>query len=232
MNMTSNKSLIVPTDNNVVMLDSLPYVEQTHNDYEEYALALIEDEMNTNNKNNNHYSSTNTTRRQVDVAPPPPIKFRSPLMETEYKTLINIDNDEVVGRRNNNSNSFIPPKIARPSSIDEWKTHAIPTAKQRFEAERIRSMILEAEKEDAVQNWKLYNKTLDSVKTSLTTALTTTCEQVEEINYQRQKLQTDMFGPQLQQLTIEHQQMLYRRNQLVHSIEGLKRSSSSTMMME
>lgn len=216
--------MTVSTTNEVV-LDSLPYIERIHNDYEEYALALIEEEMN----------------QQIQIRsdltkPMEPIKFRTLLMEKEYKTLIKkggdgggADTEFVVPRSQQDgggSSFFAPPKIARPSSIEEWTSHAIPTAKQRYEAERIRSIVLEAQKECSVADWKMYNTALDGIKNSLQAYLQTTTENVEEINYQRQKVQTDSFLPQLDELTVQHQQMVYRRNQLVHSIEGMKRQQN------
>mmetsp|Transcript_18177 Transcript_18177/g.43940 ORF Transcript_18177/g.43940 Transcript_18177/m.43940 type:complete len:225 (+) Transcript_18177:107-781(+) len=216
-----------------VVLDSLPYIEQIHNDYEEYALALIEEEMKNGNSNN--------------MNPLEPIKFRSNLMKKEYKTLIknggNGDGDDdaemAVPRSpqdGGGSSFFVPPKIARPAptpsskSIEGWTTHAIPAAKQRYESERIRSMVLEAQKEDAVTDWKMYNSKLErGVKSMYESSLKTTSENIEEINYQRQKIQTDSFLPQLDELTVQHQQIVYRRNQLEHTIEGLRRQQQQQL---
>ena len=208
-----------------VVLDSLPYIEQIHNDYEEYALALIEEELK-NCKSSN-------------MKPLEPINFRSTLMQKEYEVLVkkdpNGDSDAEMTvprppQHGGGPSFFVPPKIGRPAStptsksIEDWTTHAIPAAKQRYESERIRSMMLEAQKEDAVKDWKMYNSTLESsVKSMYESSLKITSDNVEEINYQRQKIQTDSFLPQLDELTVQHQQMVYRRNQLEHTIEGLRR---------
>jgi hypothetical protein len=98
-----------------------------------------------------------------------------------------------------------------------------------LEAERIRTSVLEAEKEEGVLNWKAYNtQSLEQLKNHYSTALQKQREAVEEINYQRQQTQQQQLGPQLDQLNLEYQQALYRRNQLEHAIEGLRRSKEGT----
>jgi hypothetical protein len=57
-------------------------------------------------------------------------------------------------------------------------------------------------------------------------ALSDQREGVEEINFQRQRSQQQQSGPELDQLNTDYQQMLYRRNQLEHSIEGLRREAN------
>jgi hypothetical protein len=123
--------------------------------------------------------------------------------------------------------SYQPPKIARPSTLDEWRTNALPQAKARFEAERIRGLILDAEKDEAVLNWKAYNsQVIDQLQAQWAKALADQREAVDEINYQRQSAQEQQYGPQLDQLNTDYQQMLYRRNQLEHAIEGLRREAN------
>jgi hypothetical protein len=207
-------------DSTVAVLDSLPYVEAVHEDYEEYALALIEEEM-----------------KAIEPRPlkkVPPVKFRTFLMESEYGNVkISRDNDPDPNNHNDNEVatiervehvSFQPSKIARPTTIDEWKGHAIPEIKKRFEAERIRGMVLEAEKEDGVDSWKSHNSALDDLKALWTRKLKERTDAVEEINFQRQRMQQDHFGPELDKLNLEYQEALYRRNQLEHAVEGLRRT--------
>lgn len=194
-----------------VVIDSLPYVEEVHQDYEDYALALIEDEM-----------------KQIKPRPLPkaPImRFRSELMKTEYTERL-VDG-EFKPREDNIS--FHPRKISRPSTLDEWRSVALPQAKSRFEAERIRGLILDAEKDETVGNWKAYNsKVLEPMKAQWTNTLAGKKESVEEVNFQRQQSQHNQYGPELDQLTTDYQQILYRRNQLQHAIEGMEREARMT----
>lgn len=190
------------------MIDSLPYAEEVHQDYEEYALALIEDEM-----------------KQIEPRPLkkiPAIRFRAPMMKMEY--MERVAGGEFSARE---QLSYQPRKIVRPSSLVEWRTLALPQAKARYEAERIRGLILEAERDEAVMNWKAYNaNVLEQMRAQWSEMLAGQKEAVEEVNFQRQQSQQNQYWPELEQLNTDYQQMLYRRNQLEHAIEGLRREAT------
>ncbi len=191
-----------------VVLDSLPYVEAVHEDYEEYALSLIEEEMK---------QFPPRSLKKIDA-----IRFRTPMMKAEY--LERIADGEFKPRE---ERSYQPLKIARPSTLDEWREVALPQAKARFEAERIRGLILDAEKEEAVENWKAYNaQILENLRAQWSQALAEQKEAVEEINFQRQQAQQQQYWPEIDQLNTDYQQMLYRRNQLEHAVEGLRREAA------
>ena len=190
---------------NKPIFDSLPYVEAVHEDYEEYSLALIEEEMKQFNP-----------RMSANI---PKVKFRSSMMEQEYKSLV-VEN-QFLPRE---GNSFQPRKIARPeTSPSEW-VDSIKEARCRYEAERIRGLVLDAEKEEAAMNWKDFNAALERQKNEWSNALQKQSDIVEEINFQRQQQQQNQFGPELERLNLEYQQVLYRRNQLEHALEGYRRS--------
>ncbi|KAL3918585.1 MAG: hypothetical protein SGILL_004163 [Bacillariaceae sp.] len=209
------------TNKEKVILDSLPYIETVHADYEEYALAMIEEEMQ---------SSKPRALPRI-----PPMRFRTSLLQEEYDGLELVEDESdcqrIVSnfrRQQGGGNSFQPLKIVRPTNLEEWKTHALPQMKSRFEAERIRGVVLEAEKEEGVKIWKDYNANVDGVKEFWSQALKQSTEKVEEINFQRQEAQGQKFGPELGRLDQEYQQALYRRNQLEHSIEALRREAVSS----
>jgi hypothetical protein len=63
--------------------------------------------------------------------------------------------------KNNEWNQYQPPKIVQPTTVEKWKSPAIPLIKSRFIAEYIRPLILDVEKEKVAQNWKNYNAALD-----------------------------------------------------------------------
>ncbi len=201
-----------------VILDSLPYVETVHEDYEEYALALIEEEMKA-------------------IAPRPlkkmtPLNFRTPTMKTEYNTLVVQDgeNSHVRPRPKEQLQIFQPTKITKPT---EWKDQdkasndALSRIKSRYEAERIRGMVLQVEKEEGVASWKDYTASLDELAAHWTKLVQQEVEAVEEINFRRQQAQTQQVGPELDRLTQEYQKTLYKRNQLEHAIEGLRRKNGA-----
>jgi Breast carcinoma amplified sequence 2 (BCAS2) len=206
---------------NEIVLDSLPYVETVHEDYEEYALALIEEEMKS--------ITPRSLKKML------PLQFRTPILKTEFDALELIEDESTGERRVLNSqrsskdaNGFQPLKIARPTSIEEWKSHALQQIKSRFESERLRGLVLEAEKEEAVQNWKDYNTSLEALKVFWARNLKERNEAVEEINFQRQQAQTQNLGPEIDRLNQEYQQALYRRNQLEHAIEAIRRQRGMT----
>jgi len=211
------------------MMDSLPYAETVHEDYEEYALALIEEEM-----------QAISARPMKKMAP---LNFRTPTMQTEYETLVvKGTTDEgaatsfVQSRPKEQLQVFQPAKISKPSSLEEWNDKdknnsgddALSRIKARFEAERIRGMVLEVEKEEGVAFWKDYNSKLDDLATFWTKLVMQETEAVEEINFRRQQAQTQQVGPEIERLNQEYQQALYRRNQLEHAIEGLRRQNGSS----
>jgi hypothetical protein len=199
------------TDENHVVIDSLPYVEELHQDYEDYALELIENEM-----------------KQIEPRPlkkMPVVRFRSPLMQAEYRDRV-IGGGEFKARE---QQSYQLRRISRPTTLDEWRTLALPQAKSRFEAERIRGLILDAEKDEAVLNWKAYNdNVLEQIRDQWSNKLAGQKDAVEEVNFQRQQSQQNQYWPELEQLMTDYQQILYRRNQLEHAIEGLRREAKLT----
>jgi hypothetical protein len=202
----------------VVLLDSLPYVETVHEDYEEYALALIEEEIK---------ASVPRSLKKM-----PPLHFRTSMMQKEYETLIVKDDVEgtliAVQRPKEQLLSFQPKKIVKPTTIEEWNdSNAIEQAKSQFESERIRSQVIEVEKEEGVANWKDHITNLDELVSFWTKSLQKQAEIVEEINFQRQQSQEKQTGPELERLNQDYQQALYRRNQLEHTIEGLRRESNN-----
>jgi len=180
--------------------DSLPYFESTHEDYEEYALALIEDEMKL-------------------VKPPkipdaPPIRFRSSVMQKECELLI-------VGSKFEPREQLPPHKRQGRPRTEEDGVSSVQEAKCLYEAERIRSQLLDAEKNEAVESWKSFNESLSLYQTELSRVVKKQFEDVEEINYERQKAQQQQLGPQIETLSMEYQRTLYRRNQFKHSISSL-----------
>lgn len=197
-----------------VLLDSLPYVETVHEDYEEYALAMIEEEMKA-------------------IAPRPlkkmaPINFRTPAMKTEYETLV-VDG-QVRDRPKEQLEVFQPSKITKPKkwkADDEASADALAQIKSRYEAERIRSLVLEVEKQEGVASWKEYTTSLDESAAFWAKLVQKEVEAVEEINFRRQQSQTQQVGPELERLNQEYQQALYKRNQLEHAIEGLRRKADT-----
>jgi len=140
-----------------------------------------------------------------------PIRFRSSVMQKECELLI-------VG-------SKFEPRKQLPHQNHQGKARtekacvsSTKEAKCKYEAERIRSQILEAEKNEAVESWKIFNESLSLHQMELSRVVKKQFEAVEEINYERQKAQQQQLGPQIETLSMEYQRALYRRNQFKHGI--------------
>ena len=146
---------------------SLPYcttIDQIHEDYEEYALSLIEDEMK-------QITARPLERDMKDI------KYRTPLMKQEYKTLFqpNTTTDGQDQEDVENNLTYVPrenvatvadfdttpppkrPKLDKSGGssnskaeadriIKDWKLQALSYARSKYEAERIRSINLDVEK--------------------------------------------------------------------------------------
>jgi hypothetical protein len=203
-----------PTANdNSIILDSLPYVDAVHEDYEEYALALIEEEMKQ------------FQPRALSTAMPS-INFRTPLMQHEYHTLVKAETNEYTARNPQDlveSLTFQLKDHLPPNTTEDEYRQAIRQARSQYEAERIRGTVLEVEKEVSGKHWKDYNDgLLQGMQSNSQFLLQAQCAEVEEINYQRQQAQQQQLQPQLQELEQQYQTALYKRNQLEHAICGLK----------
>lgn len=183
-------------------MDSLPYVDAANEDYEQYALALIEAEMK-------------------EMKPPAeeeimPVRFRTTVMENEYKRFEASD-----GQAEPTKISLA--KAAAPSeeeNVEHWRA-AVKKARSDYEAERLRSMIVEVKKDTgAALLWKGFNGNLDRDMQSMNETLKEQREIVEQINLHRSEDQQEA-GEQIQILTTQYQEALHRRFSLQQATEAL-----------
>lgn len=156
--------------NNNVILDALPYVDVVHEDYEAYALALVQEEM----------AKTSA----------PPVKkvasleSSSQLLQEEYKTIA--------------SGNERPPlkldsdiTVSSSKSEEEWK-ECIKQARIAYEKERLRSQVLELEQAHAPNQWKHYtSQLLEPLQQYETQQHAQLQSQLEEIHAQRQGEQVE-----------------------------------------
>lgn len=177
-----------------LVIDSLPYVDTIHEDYEEFALALIEEEMQT--------------FEPPKIRKIAPIRYRSDLMRTELDSLINVPSRS---KPLVNGSSIKSPSV---QSIQEWKD-AVSSARAKYEAERQRSMILEIEKSDvSAQQWKHYSSmVLEEIQGVTQTQLEKQKIRVDLTNTERQQLQ-QKAGYSLLNLTNQWQQLARKKFEL------------------
>ncbi|CAB9519797.1 breast carcinoma amplified sequence 2 [Seminavis robusta] len=186
------------------LMDALPYVDSTHEDYEQYALALIEEEM----KN---------SKPPSDVLGLAPIKFRSPLMEAEYQRYVESDGKPEPIKLPKASKTQAPTS----DTLADWD-ESVQQARSEYERERVRSMILDVKKDSgAALLWKGFNGNLDKELEAHQKLLNDQRQRVEQINLQRSEDQ-QKTGKQLEILTNQYQASLERRFRLDMAIDALE----------
>jgi len=184
------------------VFDSLPYVDTVHEDYEGYALALIEEEMES-------------------IQPPKirklaPIQYRSDLMRTEMDYLAKTPDRPKL--------TFEPKAAESPSieSVEEWRK-VVAAERTKFETERQRSIILEIENSDvSAQQWKHYTSmVLETIQEVTLDQLGKQRRRVDEINAERQQ-QQQKVGHTLSILTNQWHQLVQKKFKLETAIRGLE----------
>lgn len=183
-----------------VVLDALPYIDSVHEDYEEYALSLIEDEMNK-------------------IIPPkvkslPQLNLKSDLLKNDFKILSQKDSNRVFDI---NSRALEPSE----NTSDAWRK-AVGDAKAEYETERQRSVVLEIEKSEvSVQQWKLYGGVLDFLQQQTKQQVEQGRNNVDKINSRRQQHQ-EKVGQSLQVLNAQYQDKIQKRLQLQVALRDLE----------
>lgn len=182
------------------VLDALPYIDSIHEDYEQYALSLIEDEM-----------------KKIDppeVKPLPILGLKSEILSNDYKTLSQKDSNRVLE---------LTSRAKEPSenTAEAWK-RAVQDARAEYEAERQRSLVLEIEKSEASTiQWKLYGGMLDSLQQRAKEQAEKGQSTVDQINVRRQQHQ-EKVGQSLHQLNTQYEGRIRKRFQLQLALRNLK----------
>lgn len=181
------------------LFDSLPYVDELSEQYEQYALSMIEEEM-----------KRMAAPRGDRV---PKLNCRTQIMEKEW-------NKRVAGE----TESFVSPSVKRPSeegSLEEWK-QAVKQARIAYEAERIRSINLEIDKDSmAAKKWKDHNEKLGKLVQAQKDMLSAQQKKVQEVNQRRQQSQMKA-GQQLKVLESQYQELAAKQQLLKGAIAELE----------
>ena len=205
----------------VVVLDSLPYIDAVNEDYEQYALALIEDEMkqhNTSAKRRKTISMTN------DVAV---VNLRTESMKEAYAR---VQSSAARTTATAATSAALLNAVAAPpensKDAQAWR-QAVNKARVAFELERLRSVQLDVDKEDgpasAAEIWKRYNGVvLEPQLAELQQQLILQQKTVEKINFCRQQDQQERCGRQLQVLRLQYEELVQKQFQLHHAIADIE----------
>ena len=170
-----------------VVLDALPYVDPINEDYEQYAAALIEQEMANSNSS--------------AAAPLLPVHFRTPLMKEAYEkysqrqaSASSSGNPPPPQKVPNFATAFVRPPTNNnnsASSVEEW-TKAVQNARVCYEIERIRGTVLEVQKNNdssagSANRYRQYNDDVLAKNAELLRAAAAAQRaSVDEINFSRQ----------------------------------------------
>lgn len=189
----SSSSSTPPT----VVLDALPYVDVVHEDYEAYALALVQEEMSK-------------------ISPPSPknelkpiSSHESTILKEEYKLIESGKQRTEPAVAENKATIHVPTS----DNVEEWK-EAIGKARAAFEAERLRSEILQLESNHAPPQWKHYTSTvLQPLEQQETAAHNQISTELQEIHAQRQQEQVEAKKT-LDQLEQRYRDLIQKRHYL------------------
>ena len=154
------------TNQQQVVLDSLPYIDQVHPDYEAYAMSLIEEEMKI----------MKAPENIVESSVP---KFKNDsLNQLEYQQLVQRN-----GEPRSDAVDYVNiHKVNKNIHSIKDKKNAISSLKIQLEHERIRQINLELENEFSSSIWKHHVRLLEASTKEMETKLQHQLEQVDEIN--------------------------------------------------
>ena len=193
------------------VIDSLPYFDAIHEDYEQYALALVEEEM--------HRIIPHKISHLA------PLKLKSSLLHNDYKTISENPNPAELDLEHR---AIEPPP---GSAVEAWR-QAVRDAKAEFEAERQRSTVLEIEKSDAsTYQWKHYGTMLESIHEDGQARMMAEKEAVDRINAERQ-LHQEKEGRKLHLLALQFQGAVQKRFQLLAAVNDLEMAALSSTSSE
>lgn len=208
---------------NEIKLDSLPYIDNLHPDYEAYALTLIEEEM----QNMGEPPSEEALLRHLPnllgpsgTADSTPTSFAgSKPNRTEYEHLVarqGQPRDEIIDYREK-------MKSTKPNDInndEEWKD-ALKKARTELEYERLRMVNVELQSEYESSLWKHQTKRLELVSNNVKSNLSQQRVNVDQINARRKDMQMVKAAPKLHILSQKWDEGLNRVKVLSDGVRKL-----------
>lgn len=211
---------------NEITLDSLPYIDNLHPDYEAYALTLIEEEMEnmgdppSEDTQLRHLTNPLGSTGNADATPAfKSSGLHSNLNRTEYERLVarhgQPRTDAVDYREKMRS--------TKPNDQDnekEWN-EAINRAKAELEYERLRMVNSELQSEYESSLWKHQTKQLEMISYNLKSELSHQQMKVDQINARRKDMQTGKAAPKLHILSQKWDEGLNRVKLLSEGVEKL-----------
>lgn len=204
-----------------IVLDSLPYIDHVHPDYEAYALDLIEEEMNHIEPNPHALRHLRNPLEGEDAS-------KTPLFQFSIGGLNVREYDDVVAREGqprkdiidyiNSVQSQLPKD---ESSVQDW-TNSMDKAKIELEYERIRLVNAELQAEFETSIWKEHSVSLDIYTKVMNDNLTNQKLKVDQINANRKEIQETDGAPKLLVLDRRWIELIRKNSHLSQAIGYLE----------
>jgi len=197
------------------LLDGLPYIDQVREEYEDYAAALVEQEMQQRSASQEQLHPSLLRSKLPDKT------NRTPLLETECAS-------KESSAEQRQSSQPVPdldrPALDPPSSenVEEWR-RAVRRARLAYESERLRAQTLAAEKDESSQLWQDLVKQQLASRDVLQQAVQRTREELQAVNKQRQDDQQQVKGRELQRLETQYWALIRKQHDLKCAIAALQR---------
>jgi Breast carcinoma amplified sequence 2 (BCAS2) len=189
-----------------VVMDSLPYVDALPEEYEQYALALIEDEMASLHSKKLRHFPVHALNRPTEILQRG-LELLASTGGTEPYTA-KPENGELL----NQPTVFDDPPASNETNLDVWR-RSVNRARVEYEAERIRSVILGVEKDEQSVLWRDWKTVQHLLLERWRKNLDEEQQAVESINADRQSDQLKKGG-QLQILNGQYHDLVQKLDRL------------------
>eukprot|EP00978_Attheya_sp_CCMP212_P029781 scaffold107003_cov40-Attheya_sp.AAC.2 len=212
-----------------ISLDALPYIDPVHEEYEAYALQLIEAEMQTLTPD------PHVLDHLPDLLRAPPQFGGNKLLQAEYETLATASSeaDDGTQHKKDRAKYSVPSALVTEPDVDEASLEDIQQLVQRakIEHERQRARLLNLELQDIYEadQWKWFLSQMTAhLEQPLAKDLEEVRRAVDDINADRQASQRP---EPLARLETQYQQLLQTNDRLSRATTDLK-SQISTLQHE
>ena len=213
----------VATTANTTLLDALPYIDPVNEDYEQYALALIEAEMQQQQSTNRAGSA--------DQSVPDRHVHHSQLFQEAVQQLCSDGDDDTAQITTSvladHHRATFPTAPASSDSVETWAV-AVQHAQIAYESQRLRALQLQVPQDNGEALWRRYTDTvLQPQYQAAQVEFTAQQEAVERINAARLQHQTETLGRPLHVWTVLYEELMVKQRQLQQAIAQLEAEEAS-----
>eukprot|EP00591_Stephanopyxis_turris_P009004 CAMPEP_0195528538 /NCGR_PEP_ID=MMETSP0794_2-20130614/30719_1 /TAXON_ID=515487 /ORGANISM="Stephanopyxis turris, Strain CCMP 815" /LENGTH=259 /DNA_ID=CAMNT_0040659693 /DNA_START=93 /DNA_END=872 /DNA_ORIENTATION=+ len=211
---TDNSTNVATTTTSRSIIDSLPYVDYFPEDYEAYALSLIEEEMKS--------LPPPDTKRRLGHLTYNPEPHLPPLTKLEYENLVSRNGQPrpPSDRVKLETQPPRPPTGALAKEDHAWKA-SIRSAKIDLERQRSRMVNLELQQNFETGQWKLHVALLDDQAKAMEETVGMQRMVVDRINAERKSAQ-DKAAPKLHGLVRKWDELVTKNERLAKATDLLQ----------